>query len=199
MDSYDRFAALLRKQMAGVLPLQDSQIRALHSHYELMLKWNRRLNLTRVVEVEEAVARHYAESLFLAARLPEWVESVADIGSGAGFPGYPVAVAKASLKVTLVESDQRKAAFLRECRDWAANVEVLAMRGESLQREFDAVISRAVKPGEVLSVASKVGQWVGLLVSEEDGNRLNWPGQQVETLPFGHGGVLWTCNVPRET
>lgn len=199
MSSYESFAALLRKRTSAFLPLEEGQVQALYRHYELMLQWNRRLNLTRVVELEEAVDRHYGESLVLASRLPEWVESVVDIGSGAGFPGFPVAVALPEVKVTLVESDQRKAAFLRESRDWAGNLEVLAVRGESLPRQFDAVISRAVKPQEVLKVARRVGKWVGLLVSEEDAGRLRWPASKVEILPFGRGGVVWTANVPRET
>lgn len=199
MSTYDSFAALLRKRTAEILPLEDDQVRALHQHYELMLQWNRRLNLTRVVDLGEAVDRHYGESLVLASRLPEWVETVVDIGSGAGFPGFPVAVARPQVKVALVESDQRKAAFLRECRDLAGNLEVLAVRGESLQRGFDAVVSRAVKPQDVLKVGSKVGKWVGLLVSEEDAGRLKWAESKVESLPFGRGGVLWTADVPRGT
>lgn len=199
MATYESFAALLKKKTAGILTLEDAQVRALYQHYELMVQWNRRLNLTRVVELEEAVDRHYGESLVLAARVPEWVRSVVDIGSGAGFPGFPVAVARPDLKVSLVESDQRKAAFLREARDWARNVEVLAVRGEGLQREFDAVISRAVKPQEVLKVACKVGKWVGLLISEEDSGRLGWAESTVANLPFGRGGVLWTADVPRGT
>jgi hypothetical protein len=101
--------------------------------------------------------------------------------------------------VSLVESDQRKAAFLREVRDWASNVEVLAVRGESLERAFDAVVSRAVKPQDVLKVAKRVGKWVGLLVSETDAGGFRWPDSKVETLPFGRGGAVWTANVPRET
>lgn len=199
MSSYDSFASLLKKRTEGFISLQEAQIRALHLHYDLMLVWNRRLNLTRVVELEEAVDRHYGESLVLAARIPHWVETVVDVGSGAGFPGFPVAVARPGLKVALVESDQRKAAFLRETRDFAANLEVVAVRGENLTRGFDAVISRAVKPQDVLKVAQRAGRWVALLLSEEDAKRLKWPDGKIEPLPFGRGGVLWTADVPRET
>lgn len=199
MASYEDFGRLLRQRTAGLPALEEEQVRALFAHYELMLRWNQRMNLTRVVELADAVDRHYAESLMVAARLPEWVKTVVDVGSGAGFPGFPVAVARPGVRVSLVESDQRKAAFLRETRDFAGNLEVLAVRGETLGREFDAVISRAVKPQDVLKVAGRVGKWVGLLVSAEDAGRLKWGASRVEELPFGRGGVLWTADVPRET
>jgi 16S rRNA (guanine527-N7)-methyltransferase len=199
VSSYESFARLLRKRTHGMISLQEDQIQALHRHYDLMLEWNRCLNLTRVVELEEAVDRHYGEGLYLACRIPSWVETVVDIGSGAGFPGFPVAVARPELRVALVESDQRKAAFLRETRDFTANLEVLAVRAESLTRGFDGVISRAVKPQEVLRVAQRVGKWVALLVSEEDAKRLKWPHAGIEPLPLGRGGALWMADVPRET
>ena len=107
--------------------LSGSEIEGLRAHYELLVHWNRRINLTSVREPREIVERHFGESLFLAARMPK-VGSVVDVGSGAGFPGLPVAVVRRGLKVTLVESVGKKAAFLRECARDYGSVKVCGCR-----------------------------------------------------------------------
>src|SRR5579872_7402885 len=85
------FADLLRQRLAGIAELSPLQVAALEAHYQLLLHWNRTHNLTTVAGVE-AVERHYCESIFLAAHLPPGELRIIDIGSGAGFPGYPVAI-----------------------------------------------------------------------------------------------------------
>lgn len=176
-----------------------AQASVFEAHYKLLLHWNQRLNLTRITSLEEAVERHYAESLFLAAHLPAGPLTVVDVGSGAGFPGFPVAIARPDLRVALLEADQRKAAFLRESSDLAPNVEVVAVRAESLRREFDVVISRAVQPKEVLRFAKKNGRMLALLLSAEDAGRLNVAGARILPLPHHPGGVLMLADVPRGT
>src|SRR5262249_34337860 len=116
--------------LAKCYALPPEQVRALAEHYDLLCRWNRGLNLTRVDRLEEAVVRHYCESLFLAAHLPSDPVRVVDIGSGAGFPGIPVAVARPDCTVTLVESHRRKAVFLRDATRRMPNVRVLADRAE---------------------------------------------------------------------
>ena len=124
--------------------LTPSQSALLEAHYELLLKWNKTLNLTRIEDRDEALERHYGESLFLAQKLPEGVLRIADIGSGAGFPGFPVAVYRPDCQVTLIESHQRKAVFLKEAARNLPNVRVLAQRAEDVKETFDIAISRAV-------------------------------------------------------
>ena len=85
------FADLLREKLAGIVDLCPAQIELLQQHYELLLRWNKTLNLTRIERLEEAVERHYGESLFLAAHLQADPLRIVDIGSGGGFPGLPVA------------------------------------------------------------------------------------------------------------
>ena len=97
---------------------------ALQRHHELLERWNQRLNLTRIDSVE----RNYGESLFLGKHLPEGPLRICDIGSGAGFPGFPVAVLRPDCEVTLIESHQRKAVFLKEAARGIANIRVLAKR-----------------------------------------------------------------------
>jgi 16S rRNA (guanine(527)-N(7))-methyltransferase RsmG len=109
-----------------------------------MVRWNKTINLTRIEEVQEVVDRHYGESLFLGANLPPGSLRIADIGSGAGFPGVPIAVLRPECTVTLIESHQRKAVFLKEATRNLANVRVVAKRAEDIVDSFDWAVSRAV-------------------------------------------------------
>lgn len=138
------FADLLTRRLAGIVELSASQAAVLEAHYQLLVRWNRTLNLTSIDNLEEAVERHYCESLFLGAHLPAGQLRMADVGSGAGFPGFPVAVLRPDCSVTLIESHQRKAVFLRETTRKSLNVRVLPRRAEDVREEFDWVISRAV-------------------------------------------------------
>jgi 16S rRNA (guanine527-N7)-methyltransferase len=113
---------------------------------DLLLKWNARTNLTAIREPEEIVRRHFGESLFTALHLPS-CRSLLDLGSGAGFPGLPIQLALPDLSVTLAESQNKKAAFLREAvRTLGLSTAVWANRVEALPeaRRFDVVALRAV-------------------------------------------------------
>jgi len=125
-------------------------------HYELMMRWNKVVNLTRIERLDEVVDRHYAESLFVGANLPIGSLMIADLGSGAGFPGFPIAVLRPECSVTLIESHQRKAVFLKEASRGLLNVAVLCKRAEDVNARFDWVVSRAVSPGEVFKLARKL-------------------------------------------
>lgn len=135
------FPELLRERLPDLDP---GKLALLEEHWELLRVWNKKLNLTTIHDVEAAVERHYAESIFLGLRLPAGSLQVADIGSGAGFPGFPVAVLRPDCVVTLIESHQRKAVFLREVTRKLPNVRVLAKRAEDLAGGFDVAVSRAV-------------------------------------------------------
>src|ERR1035441_8794236 len=110
------FAELLRSKLAGICELAEPQIERLKLHYELLTRWNTVLSLTSVRTLEEVVERHYCESVFAACYLTEAAASVADIGSGAGFPGIPIAIVRPDCSVVLIESHQRKATFRSEER-----------------------------------------------------------------------------------
>ncbi|MGA8107870.1 MAG: 16S rRNA (guanine(527)-N(7))-methyltransferase RsmG [Acidobacteriaceae bacterium] len=119
----------------------------LEIYLALLVKWNARMNLTAVRRPEEIVRRHFAESLFAARQIPPGVKTLLDYGSGAGLPGIPIAVARPELTVTLAESQNKKAAFLREAvRTLELKAEVWAGRVEQMPaaRVFDAVTLRAV-------------------------------------------------------
>lgn len=163
------FERLLRLHGPQIFPLEDQWVTHMTAHYELLVRWNQQLNLTRVIEPEAAVLRHYCESLLVAKHLPT-AERVADLGSGAGFPGVPLAVSRPSIQVTLIESHQRKAAFLREVTRGLGNVRVLASRAEEVTERFDCVVSRAVRWQDVL--AAHLAPNVALLVGKSDASQL---------------------------
>ncbi len=122
------------------------------------------LNLTRIRSLAEAIRRHYCESLFLGAHLGSGHQRVLDVGSGAGFPGIPIAILRPDCRVVLAESRHRKAVFLREATRELSNVQVHFGRAEQLAEPFDWIVGRAVRPEAILAIARRLGTHVGLLV-----------------------------------
>jgi len=198
-----QFGDLLSRSVAPFLTISDSHLVMLEQHWELLKSWNRRLNLTAITKEEEAVTRHYAESLFAGVQLPVGELKIADIGSGAGFPGVPIAVVRPECRVTLVESAQRKAVFLREATRGMSNVEVLCARAEQLKSGYDWLVSRAVRPTDVLRLARRLGSGVALLVRTKNADYLKGevcPECTVAPLPWDPGNcVLLVHQVSRGT
>jgi len=178
------FRDLLVAEFAGYGSLNVDQIEALEAHYKLLVKWNARLNLTRIESIDEAVRLHYCESLFVGTRLPSGPLRIVDVRSGAGFPGIPIAILRPECTVTLVESHQRKGVFLREASRNLKNVSVVTDRAENLTTPFDWLVSRAVSPDEVrkLKLASNLAVLVGSDAA---------PGfESREPMPWGTGRYL---------
>ena len=96
--------------------LSESQLQSTSIYIDILLKWNARVNLTAIRDPEEIVTRHFGESYFSAQVLVDegWAGTVFDLGSGAGFPGIPIAIFRPKATVTLIESNGKKAAFLGE-------------------------------------------------------------------------------------
>jgi 16S rRNA (guanine527-N7)-methyltransferase len=164
--------------------LSDDQLDRLERHYKLLMSWNHRLNLTRITDLSEVVRFHYCESLFISNLLPDGHLSVCDLGSGAGFPGFPLAVMRPELEVTLIESDQRKAVFLREASRGIENIEVLAGRHQECKRTFGWIVSRAVALDEVLE--STLAPNSALLLSAANAP----PRTEVTKLPWGRDRIV---------
>ena len=184
------FPDLLR-QKVGFVGLSPAQIEALEGHYRLLQRWNKVLNLTTVDSLEEAVERHYGESFFLARHLPQEVVTIADIGSGAGFPGIPVAIFNPDWRVTLIESHQRKAVFLREATRGLGNVRVIARRAEEMEERFDCAISRAVSYEDLVPVLKKISKNADLLTGgEAPPVELGFEWEEPIPLPWGKSRFL---------
>ena len=134
--------------------LSQTQFEQLAGHYEMLVRWNRRMNLTRIIEPEKAAQLHYAESLFGARFIGE-AASLLDIGAGAGFPAVPLAVARPDVRVTALESNQKKSLFLKEVKDELRlnNFEVMTARLEAIDWSgYDLLTSRALdRAGTILT------------------------------------------------
>ena len=185
------FPELLRERLAGIVALSASQVEALDAHYQLLERWNRSLNLTSVDRLVDVVERHYGESLFLGRVFEQFPQRIADIGSGAGFPGFPVAILRPDCSVTLIESHQRKAVFLKEASRKVGNARVVARRAEEVRESFDWVVSRAVSYEDLSGYAARFAPRVALLTgSEEPPASLAYGWQAPIPLPWGRQRFL---------
>ena len=137
-----RIAALLA-DFVGTLDRSKTPASILLSnisiYIDILLRWNRRINLTAIRDPEEVVTRHFGESLFAAKHLFPHHEvtqaaTVADVGSGAGFPGIPIKLWAPDISLTLIESNQKKATFLREVARGLTltNINIQDVRAESI-------------------------------------------------------------------
>jgi 16S rRNA (guanine527-N7)-methyltransferase len=153
-----QIAELLVPFLRGAV-LSDSQLRAFRAYLDLLVLWNSKVNLTAVRGPEEIVTRHFGESLFAAGILfPQSIaQSVVDIGSGAGFPGIPIKIWNQQADLTLVESNQKKAVFLREVARTLKidKVSVEVDRAERLSASADLVTLRAVERFEQVLLATR--------------------------------------------
>jgi len=180
------FKELLAAEFAPYGCLSELQLDQLERHYELLTRWNQRLNLTRIRDELEAVQLHYCESLFLGNYLPPGSQRIVDIGSGGGFPGLPIAIFRPDCKVTLVEAHQRKAVFLKEASRELPNVHVRSSRAEDLDGAFDWLVARAVAPPDILKL--DLAPNIGLLVGVDDAEQTQGI---VRTIPWGNRRVLF--------
>jgi 16S rRNA (guanine527-N7)-methyltransferase len=148
-------AEIRRRLRAAGFSLTDVQSAALAEFVSLLLRWNEVYNLTGVRGADEIVDRHLVESLALRAYLSG--ARVADVGSGGGLPGLPLAITEPERRFTLIESRAKRVRFLRHVVGelTLANTEVAHSRAEDLhvERPFDTVLARAVAPpAELLDV-----------------------------------------------
>jgi 16S rRNA (guanine527-N7)-methyltransferase len=155
-----RIAAIVQPYL-GSFSVPATLYPQLSAYLDLLLKWNARTNLTAIRDPEQIVTRHFGESLFAGAHLATKLSASAkllDFGSGAGFPGLPIQLLLPSLQVTLAESQNKKATFLREViRNLGLRTTVHAARVETIPDAdvFDAVTLRAVDNMEAAIAAAK--------------------------------------------
>jgi 16S rRNA (guanine527-N7)-methyltransferase len=126
--------------------LQADQIQ---KYIGLLVFWNQKISLTSVDDTQEIVSRHFGESLFCARFIPDRPCRLADVGSGAGFPGLPLKILRPEMQVFLIEQDTRKAAFLNEVVRLLNldTVKVLRTHYETMPPDFanlDTVTARAI-------------------------------------------------------
>ena len=154
------FKAVLRETLAEYrLILDDSAVDRLYGYNDLLIERNKVMNLTALTEPRDVALKHFADSLMLlqVCNIPEGA-SLIDVGTGAGFPGMALAIARPDLRVTLLDSLQKRLTFLEEvCAQLdVANVTTVHSRAEdgshtALRDSFDVAVARAVAPLNVLS------------------------------------------------
>jgi 16S rRNA (guanine527-N7)-methyltransferase len=161
---------------AGLETLTPKALAQFETYLALLLKWNARLNLTAVREPAAIIRRHFVECIQCAQMLPKLSaeSTLLDFGSGAGFPGIPIAICRPDIKVTLAESQRKKAAFLQEVvRALDINAEVFDGRVEEMPSKkcFSAVTLRAVDKTVVAcqSAITRIasGGWIVLFAMNE--------------------------------
>jgi len=142
------------------IELKEKQLEQFETYYALLIEWNEKMNLTGITEREAVYEKHFYDSLTLGeAVVFDGVRTVADIGSGAGFPSIPLAIAYPRLKVTIVDSLAKRIKFLEEVtsRLGLTQVTCLHSRAEDAARlkehrdAYDLVTARAVARLAVLN------------------------------------------------
>ena len=158
-----RIAELLRP-FTGDVNIAPDVLEPLQTYLDLLMRWNARINLTAVRNPDQIVTRHFGESLFAARMLfprPRDTEiaTLVDFGSGAGFPGIPIKLWVPHIELVLIESQSKKATFLREVLRGLHldNAQVFADRAEDWGKDADVVTLRAVeKFATALPVAARM-------------------------------------------
>jgi len=162
---------------AEMEPLEAGLDEQFARYCRLLMRWNARFNLTALRDEESILSRHFVESIACARALPTGIATVLDFGSGAGFPGVPIALCRQEIAVTLAESQGKKVAFLREAiRVLGISTAVYGGRAEELKESFDCVTLRAVdRMAQAVEAAARLvrnGGWLAPLTTDGEVEKL---------------------------
>lgn len=141
------------------ITLTENQYEQFQKYFELLVEWNEKMNLTAITDESGVALKHFADSLSLLnfVDIPQ-NSSLADVGTGAGFPGVVLKIARPDIKLTLIDSLNKRLVFLNEvCSQLGIDAELIhsraedGARDEKLRESFDFAVSRAVARMNVLS------------------------------------------------
>lgn len=137
--------------------LSKEQIKQFYDYMNLLIEWNKVMNLTGIIDPKEIIIKHFIDSLTVLSKIKE-KDTIIDVGTGAGFPGIPIKIALPETKVVLLDSLNKRINFLNEVieRLKLKNIETIHERAEELGRnkkhreKYDVAIARAVAPLNIL-------------------------------------------------
>lgn len=158
------------------ITLTSHQQFQLNKFYQLLIEWNKKINLTRITQEEDVYLKHFYDSLTIvkAVNLSK-KETLCDVGSGAGFPGIVLKIVFPNLKVTLIDSLQKRVNYLNSIIKELdlTDIEAIHSRGEDYKQKFDIVTARAVANIEKLltytmHLVSKDGMFIAMKGNIDD-------------------------------
>lgn len=161
MDQIDEMLLFQKDLKEFNIHLQQKQIDQFIQYYDLLIKWNSFMNLTAITEFSEVLKKHYTDSASLIKAIPDLSKrpyTLIDVGTGAGFPGIPLKIIFPDLKITLLDSLNKRVQFLKEVIDFLGLEKIEAIHGraedfakpEKLRETYDICVSRAVANLSVL-------------------------------------------------
>lgn len=193
------FRALVATRLLGLWEVDDDALVKLARHHELFDRWNMRMDQSAVRDTGEAVERHYCEGIFAAAyiervHVPRGTKLIADIGSGAGFPGAVIAAILPKVTVHLVEPNLDKALFLRDSTRGWPNVKVRSSRANNLPDHFDLLTARGMPNREILSLMPNLATDALLMTTRAESEILaeetNFSFSEPTQIPWAASRVL---------
>ena len=137
---------LIELEKLNIYPTEE-QLDLLEKFYDLLIEWNKKINLTRITDKEDFYLKHVYDSLTIVKVVDlEEIETLCDVGTGAGFPGIILKIFYPKLKITLIDSLLKRVKYLNEIIDELnlSDIEAIHSRGEDFTGSFDLVVSRAV-------------------------------------------------------
>lgn len=146
MDKMNKELFILELKKLNI-DLSDKQIEQLDKYYELLIDWNEKINLTRITEYEDVYLKHFYDSLTIAKVVDLSTKTtLCDVGTGAGFPGVVLKIVYPNLKITLIDSLQKRVNYLNEIvkEIGLEDIHAIHSRGEDYKEKFDVVTARAV-------------------------------------------------------
>ena len=193
MEKEKFYESMREKSMVLGIDFYVEQLDKFYKYMELLIEWNQKINLTAIIEPEEIILKHFIDSITILKYI-EKDAKIVDVGTGAGFPGIPVSIMRPDLKITLVDSLNKRLIFLQEVIKELnlENIEIIHSRAEEFgqnkkyRESFDIATSRAVANlstlSEYLIPLVKIGGKVISMKAADANNEINDAKNAIEIL-----------------